>query len=295
VSQESYREQRDRKLAERAKVQEALPTMRVESDTRVHSDTTDDRRAKRYTRDVTVGVRVLVRDWEVREDLDRNFRNVGEGWTTPLTYVKQAVCAAFDGAPWPTKVTIECGGFGTPYGEAADEGWDFYVTYYIDAKFRAAKPSKILSEDECLARLGGADNIGARIREGIYAGLTKAKETKAAVERSRIASLILSDYAERVEERALKATRYTQRLAALEAEFKAELEAQTAALLSELGDSCGVTWDDAPDFVPDERSTKAAKAKLPERIARTSAPHKRGFMLGDSRSDKYAISVEEVE
>jgi hypothetical protein len=246
-----------------------------------------------------VGVTVYVRDWKAKDRLDQSF---GQGYLPEDVYalsyfgfVRQAIRKAFDGAPWPCKVTHECDGSTSAHGDRYKAGWDYRISFYVSATYRAAKPSKIPSEDELLCWLCGAENIGARIHSGIEAGFVEGKEAADAIERARIANLVLSDYVERVDDAAKVAVRYKQRLAALNAEYEAEREVQCAKLLAELGEGAGVTWEDAPDFEPDPRSTAAAKAKLPERVARLEAPSRRGRGLPSLSDERYDIKAADVE
>jgi hypothetical protein len=305
VNQETYEQQRERRERERkaeAEAREALqkelPSLQIDSEVWTATSTEDKRRTKTYTRTVRVGVTVYVRDWKAKERLDRSF---GQGYLPEGVYARSyfgfiddAVREAFDGAPWPCKVTHESDGLGSAYGDRHKAGWDYRISYYISATYKAPKPSKIPSEADLLCWLGGADNIGARICQGIEQGLANGKELAEAIERARIANLILSDYVERVDEGAKAAVRYKQRLAALNAEYEAEREVQCAKLLAEVGEGAGVVWSDAPDFEPDPRSTAAAKAKLPERVARLFAPHKRHRGL-PSLSEDYDIKAADVK
>lgn len=305
MSQETYAQQRERRDRERkaaAKAREAiqreLPSLQIDSKVWTATSTEDKRRTKTYTRTVHVGVIVYVRDWKAKERLDRSF---GQGYLPEGVYARSyfgfiddAVREAFDGAPWPCKVTHNSDGINSAHGDRHKDGWDYRISYYVSATYRAPKPSKIPSEGELLSWLGGADNIGARICQGIEAGLANAKALAEAVERARIANLVLNDYVERVDEAASAAVRYKQRLAALNAEYEAEREVQCAKLLAELGDGAGVVWSDAPDFEPDPRSTAAAKAKLPERVARLQAPSRRGRGF-PSVNESYDIKAADVQ
>lgn len=295
---ESEREKRRAKLAakqkEREKLQKNLPAIRVGSTPWVTSTTTDDRRNKVYKRVVNVGIRMTVRDHRVREKFDNTLAYGNPSVPSPWNFVRTAIDEAFAGAPWPVYAKIVSSGLDSLLFNDRETGWDYGNVYHIEATFRAGKPSKILSEEECVAMLGGADAIAKHLHDAVERGLGKAKLAVKAVERVRIAALVLDDYAERVDQRAQEATRYQQRLAALKAEYDTEVEVQTAKLLAELGDECGVTWEDAPGFVPDPRSTAAAKAKLPERVSRMFAPHKRGGIFPGTTEHQY-VTMEDVE
>jgi hypothetical protein len=306
VNQETYEQRREReererkaKAAARAVLQRELPNVQIDDEVWTATSTEDSRRHKTYTRTVRVGVTVYIRDWKAKQRLEDSF---GQGYLPEGVYaqsyfglIRDAIREAFDGAPWPCKVKHETDGTSSTYGDRREAGWDYRISFYLSATYRAPKPSKIPSEDELLSWLGGANNIGARICQGIEAGFAKGKALAEAIERARIANLVLNDYVERVDEAAKTNVRYKQRLAALNAEYEAEREVQCAKLLAELGDKCGVSWEDAPDFEPDPRSTAAAKAKLPERVARLLAPSRRGRGLPSLSSESYDIKAADVE
>jgi hypothetical protein len=246
-----------------------------------------------------VGVTVYIRDWRTSERLNQT---LGRGYyadeneaTSYWGHVHRAVEEAFAGAPWPCPVKIDYDGRRDTYGKQREAGWDSSCSFYVQATYRAPKPSKTPSEDELLSWLGGAEAIGAHLCAAIERGIARGKEIADATERARIGCLVLSDYVERVDDAAQGAVRYKQRLAALNAEYEAEREVQCAKLLAELGDSCGVSWEDAPDFEPDPRSTAAAKAKLPERVARLEAPSRRGGFRLPSGDREYDVKLDDVE
>jgi hypothetical protein len=254
VNQETYQQERERRERERKAAaekreaaQKELPSIQIDGDVWTATSKQDKRRTKTYTRNVRVGVTVYVRDWKAKDRLDQSF---GQGYLPEDVYalsyfgfVRQAIRKAFDGAPWPCKVTHECDGSTSAHGDRYKAGWDYRISFYVSATYRAPKPSKIPSEDELLCWL----------------------------------------------------VRYKQRLAALNAEYEAEREVQCAKLLAELGEGAGVTWEDAPDFEPDPRSTAAAKAKLPERVARLEAPSRRGRGLPSLSDERYDIKAADVE
>lgn len=302
---ETYEQRRDREERERQQraaarktLQAELPRLRVEETHWTTSNAEDNRRARRYNRTLNVGVRVLVRDWETQRRLAESFGYgyLAEGGRNYWGYVHQAIEEAFAGAPWPCEVTQESSGSLRTYGNEHDAGWDYYSTFHVSATYEVAKPSEIPSEGELLSWLGGAEAIAAHLRAAIDEGIERAKEATLAVKRAHIGNLILDSYVERIDEAALIATRYKQRLAALNAEYKAELEAQCTKLLADLGDEVDVEWEE-PDFEPDPRSVTAAKAKLPEAVARLDVPNERGgFRLPSPGGMNFSlIKVSDVE
>ncbi len=287
----------DKQQAEASTETPDVPPIKVDPELWHHSESKDDRRNKSYYRKVMFGVRVFFRDSDTRYAADRHIHHQS-GASTQLGYVNAAIDTALKEHTWPVRVQRHVG-WGSDFracskrDKGGSEGYEFVYSLACTAMFTADKPSLIPSEDECIEQLGGADAISKLLVEAIEHGLWRAQDERDAYERARVASLMVSDYAERVEQRALKNTRWDQRYAALVAEYKAELEIQTAELLAELGDEPGVKWSDAPDFVPDERSTKAAKATLPKIIAEKRSPAKRGLLFRTS-SDKLAVDVEDV-
>lgn len=299
--QERLRRERKQKAEAREKLQQGLPSVRIDEQPWTTTDKQDNRRHKLYTRNVRVGITVYVRDWKAKNRLTDSF---GQGYLPDGVYAQSylgfacdGVREAFAGAPWPCKVEHEHDGHRQAYGKERDEGFDYTVVFFVSATYRADKPSKIPSESELLSWLGGADQIGARICQGIEAGFAKARALADAIERARIANLMLADYVERVDEAASAAVRYKQRLAALNAEYEAEREVQCAKLLAEVehAHGGGVAWEDAPDFEPDPRSTAAAKAKLPERVARLKAPSERGRGIPFPSEHEHDIKAADVE
>jgi len=292
---EREREEYNRLREER---QSKLPSVKIEDEVWTSTEKEDNRHYKRYTRTVRVGVTMLVRDYRTQDRLRSSFGQGylpdGEYARTYWGYIDSAIEEAFAGAPWPCRVKLDGGGTSCTYGKRKDEGWDYHASFYISATYRAPKPSKIPSEEQLLEWLGGADNIGSHLRAAILKGIQRAKEAAAAVERARIANIILGGYVEQVDEKSREAVRYNQRLAALNAEYEAEREVQCAKLLSDLGDDkCGIEWSDDASFKPDPRSIAAAKAKLPERVARLHAPTRRSPFPSDRET--YDIKIADVE
>jgi hypothetical protein len=276
---ERERKQREAKALERKELQKSLPTIEVGKDAWSVSNKTDDRRSKVYNRDVRVGLPLYVRDWETR---NRVLETVGRGYLPDDDYprslferIRVGIEEAIADNTWPCEVCVCSDSTGVTSGEPHDAGWDYRVDFYLEATWTAPKPSKIPSKDEVIRALGGLELIGAKLRAGIEAGIAKHRETVEAVNRARVANLVLESFIDQVDEATAEVTRYKQRLAALNAEYKAELEAQCTKLLADLGDEVDVKWEE-PDFEPDPRSVTAAKAKLPEAIARLNVPNERG-------------------
>lgn len=264
-----------------------------------HSNTTDDRRNKRYQRRVRFGVNVLVRDYGAQHKLNDRVHWQTETVRSPFGYARDALDEVMTACPWPVRIkesTFHSASTTLSEKERAEHNneYECVISFVFVATFHASKPSQIPSEAYCMAALGGADRLGPYMADALERGFETAHEEKLVYERARIASLMVKDYAERVDASALKNVRFEQRYAALVAEYKAELEVQTAELLTELGDKHGVTWSDAPDYVPDERSTKAAKATLPKVIANKNSPAERGSFFESAGQNKLAVDIEDV-
>lgn len=306
MNQEAQQEQRDRRERDREErvrtretLQRHLPRIRIDDEVWTTTSTEDKRSVKRYTRTCRVGVTVYIRDWQTSERLNDT---IGRGYHTDETeatsywgYVHRAVKAAFADEPWPCPTAIHYEGRRDACGKHREAGWDYCCTFYVQATHRAPKPSKIPSEDELLSQFGGAKTIGEHLYAAIEQGVDQANEAVTATDRARVACLILSDYVQRVDFATKAAVRYRQRLAALNAEYEVEREVQCAQLLDKVGDKCDVIWEDAPNFEPDPRSTAAAKAKLPERVARLEAPSRRGRGLPDCTRELHDIKIDDVE
>lgn len=270
-----------------------LPPIKIGQKLAHWSEAKDDRRNKSYCRKVRFGVTVQFRDWQAYQNA---IRRVGSS-ESRLGFVHDALRVVMGACPWPVpiKPCDHAGGVRPLYDseKAAGTGYEYTMTLVYGGVFVADKPSLIPSEEYCINALGGADNLVRLLTDTIEHGLAQADNEREAHERARIASLMLNEYTTRVEQRALKNTRWEQRYMALVAEYKAELEIQTAEVLAELGDEHGITWNDAPGYVPDARSTAAAKAELPKVIAKKGSPAERGgFFL--THDDKMAIDVDSV-
>lgn len=277
-------------MNEREERQREQKATQVKRQAWASSSTEDDRRNKRYSRTVKIGGTVLVRDYHARRWLGERI-DYREGVESPWQYMREALSEEF--ASDEVRVEIGCAdGFFPARTEDRDAGWSYHLQPYVTRRFAADKPSQIPSENECLEALGGRDVVGARIQHAVEAGLAKAEKIEAACERARIADIIVDEYAKRVDERAKRAVRYEQRLAALKAEYETERDVQAVQLLEELGDDVGLDFEDG--YEPDERSVAAAKAKLPERVARLGAPHTRSRFLPSS-DDTACVSLDEVE
>lgn len=110
----------------------------------------------------------------------------------------------------------------------------------------AEKPSKIISQDAArdFAETCLAPHLREALREEIRAKREGVRQIKAAKEANRIGKAA----ADRLLQVSLAATRYKQRLAALEAEVEAEIKAQADAIREEVRLRIA---EDKPDFEPE--------------------------------------------
>jgi len=167
------------------------------------------------------------------------------------------------------------------------------VTFFADRRFKADKPSQIISEEEANAAFLD-DGIDQDLPRYIENALAKVADLMAAEERARIGNVICSQYANVIRERAKKAVRWSQRLAALEAEFKAEVEEQAVQLLNELGDGqLGFEFQD--NYEPDPRSVAAAKEHLPKVAAEMQPPTRRSMFPRGLTEDQGPVTAEDVK
>lgn len=289
-----------------------MSLLHVEDKLYVNSERVDKRREKHYGREVRIGVNILVKDWSGREYLlYGKHRNMGQ--SSPSACIRHQLQTAID------KLNVKLarlllenhGGHGLKYyddnigimrtyeRQPFHKDFLYQVMYWYKMFVRADRPKLIKSEDECLSLLGSREEIQAAMVEAARSGLAEAVDYEHAEERARIANIILGHYIEVVDERARTVVRYKQRLAALTAELEAEYQTQCSALLEELDrdcdcDDCDIQWSDAPDFVADERSVKAALSKLQERVEAMRAPHRRSRFPFEDESEK-SIKPEDVQ
>lgn len=250
----------------------------------------DDRRNKHYSRTAHMGCTILYATYEGHELLSR-------GRYTGSVHVDSAasfIRAEFEAQRDERRPVIDLDLDWSTHDRNKPEGdeWKARLRITTRRKFRADKPSQIPSEEECIEAMGGLDDFIDWAHRVAEAGLAAFEAAYAKAEQARIASMMVSEYRSRIVEAAKVETRYEQRLAALTAEFQAEIEVQTAKLLSELNGEAGVTWEDAPGYVPPAEVTAAAQRKLPEAMARVKAPHQRSPLF--DRNAGQDVSVEDL-
>lgn len=271
----------------------------VFGDVRHNSQKTDIRKHKIYRRDVGVTLMLYMQDGYDRKlqylsiEGENGYRS---GWhvviETLRSTLEQEGYSDFEvrtSAGWISSV-----GKDKKRREAGLERWECFS---VTRRFEADKPSQIITEEEAFASLTqgkGVEVLGDAMVTGVMNGLAKFRLIEATQERARIGNLLVNHYGDMVKERAKKATRFEQRLAALVAEYKAEVETQTADMLNELGeDELGFEFEDG--FTPDPRSVAAAKAYLPQVVAKMALPHQRSAFPRTLREDKGPITEKDVE
>ena len=172
-------------------------------------------------------------------------------------------------------------------------GYQHEVTFIVTRRFVADKPSQIVSDEEAFQGMR-AKQLADDLPRYIENAIAKVAEHMAAAERARLGNIICNHYADIVRSRAKKAVRWSQRLAALEAEFKAEVETQAVELLTELGDDkLGFEFEDG--FQPDPRSVVAAKEHLPKVAAEMKAPTRRSMFPRSLTEDQGPVTAEDVK
>lgn len=266
----------------------------VFTDDRWGTYTKDNRKDRLYYRHASVAIDVFMthdkhREIELFRLLDEG-RHVGGWWFVRLDVQRQI--EEKHGKKYS-------GNFSSQWNSShKDEssvgfGYDRRVTFYIDRRFKADKPSQIISEKEANAAFL-EDGIDRDLPLFVALALAKVTELMAAEERARVGNVICSQYANIISERAKKAVRWSQRLTALEAEFKAEVEEQAVQLLNELGDGqLGFEFQD--NYEPDPRSVAAAKEHLPKVAAEMKPPTRRRLMPRGLTEDQGPVTAEDVK
>lgn len=160
-----------------------------------------------------------------------------------------------------------------------------YYDWHVHCFVPAEKPRFTLPEDVCFARTG-AHELAQELLEVAEHLLFTYPERQAAYARASYAEHVLNVVVGRARERARTETRWEQRLAALRAEFEAELGLQAKA----------IAWDEltGDDGEPiDPRVIAAAREALPQRMKAEHAPGRHPF-AGMSGERKRYVSVEDV-
>lgn len=251
-----------------------------------HSEKVDDRRNKTYGR--KLHVRAI---FKVPDEKPEHYRRAGSLHRESLsTYVTRHTHAAVQGHKDAEDAPrLKYDSFGSYSSQGA---WDPCETFSYKTFFKSEKPSLILDEDECVRALGGEAKLRQLFEDSIVAGLAEGRAEHALEEQAHFASCVLGHYGKVVEEKAIKATRYKQRLAALTAELQAEYVEQARAMLSEMGDGYGWTPDEDDDPV-DMVAVEAAKSRLIEYVKGTTVPHDRGFSRSNAKEPITADDLRE--
>lgn len=155
------------------------------------------------------------------------------------------------------------------YERAPDADHDRYRGFlFVRCRFSADRKSELLSEDAALARVDVGAIVDCMVR-AFDAVLAELAAERAREERVKHANAVLRHLAEDVRTRAREAVRYKQRIAALEAEYEAEKQAQIVNVLRELdaeldADGEGAKFADGTPI--DARSIAAAKEALAQAV-----------------------------
>lgn len=257
----------------------------------VASQKIDDRKNKRYGRALVFTLVVFLRDWAARDLFCTGPRINGAASGAQLMREAFAsLCHELSGAPDDEnglEFTTDAAFYATPVSGV--EGYEYQDSYCLSVFVPADKPSEILDEAACLGRLGGLEKLTHQITTAAKDALWEAAQIAEAAEQTRIANAVLEHLTDVVRERSQKIVRYRQRLAALEAELRAEHEAQAAAVLEELEEK-PLTHTSGGQELPD-KSVRAAKAALLEQAKKLGAPRRSGI---PSLSDGGPITLETV-
>lgn len=252
----------------RKTLQVALPEWKVTKEPWVSSEKKDDRLNKIYQRKVSAGIRVLIRDRGVFDKFKAMIRDIDDA-------VLESAGTMFQ----PNGARLTVNDIHDLMGPSRAEGWDYAMLIFVTARFPAEKPSKIFSQEECVAALGGTETIADVLGKALEAGVARGVERQAREERAHLANRILDVYVDVVSERALTAVDYKARLDQLTADYIVALESEARKYLRELGEDAGVRFDEGMKVDP--CSIVAAKRVLLERLALQDPPHARRLFPGD--------------
>lgn len=197
-------------------------------------------------------------DWRAREKLTPHVRAAAE-----------AACTEVSGLlPQPDKaLSVEISTHLFESNGMLGVSWTVEITY--------ARPKDMpASAQGSLDALGisGCDDVSAFapiVRSAIEAGI-KARDDAERDERElRWANTVVRHYAERVRQMARSVCRYEQRMAALQAEYRAERAAQAAKLITEHDGE--IQFADATEPLP-SHVVRAALAALPGAVEHEPGP-----------------------
>lgn len=252
------------------------PAIHINPTLGVASQKIDDRKNKRYGRTLVFTLVVLLRDWTARQLFTDGPRI--NGAACGATLMRKAFANLSHELTDPSHspvlhFTTAAAFFATPVSGV--EGYEYQSHYCLSVFVPADKPSEILSEAACLERLGGLKQLTGAVMTAARAALDEAEQIADAAEQTRLANAVLEHLTDEVRERSQKIVRFRQRLAALEAELKAEHEAQAAAVLEEL-ETEPLTHTASGQELPD-KSVRAAKAALLEQAKKMGAPRRSGL------------------
>ena len=244
------------------------PTLQIpEKFDDIRSKTVDVRRYKDYARIITLTSHLTVKNdnretvpW-VRDHIVPLLREmlgagtaVDSGFSVREHYEKPG--QDWEGKPYPASLCI-----------------------HITLRFKADKPRFILSEEDALEAIGGSEPLLSIVQEAVLKG---QRESDSRFIRTQIrdeANQLVGQLARGILEHTDIAMRYPQRLAALQAERTAELEATRKTVLPKIVKEARAAWDDDEEWF--QEVLRYAMTKLDTAVKHASGP---SFFRSSNRS-----------
>jgi len=262
---------------------------------------TDVRQDKRYGRSVTWSLGIEIPDTHeyARRGEGRERKEFCEDWSDEHIHALNDFERKFPGYKAKEIVKEEVEAWVLPDGwkitTEGDFGWgnkSVYVKVYAPAE----KPSKILDErtiiDEVLSSniTHVPDMLSKAVAQGVQAWL----DEQAHEQRVRQANVLTSHLVDKAKEKAAKIVRLEQRMAALQAEYQAEVKEQTDAMIAELEAKPEDERTYSNDNPIDPRVYEAAVRGLDKWGENFKAHVGTGMGFPRSRSEHY-VEPEEVD
>jgi len=242
----------------------------------IRHEVRDDRKNKIYTARSTFGV-LLIADAQVDRWAPRGARFNTEALCDKLEAHAKArlqLGHVVPGAKGDSTIVgreVSCYGFGDHEHDRSDPRQSTWLWVHVD--MAADKPSALPTQGQAMAALWTqrdttewVERIEAAIAE-VWAEKAAAKRLAADVQN---ADNILGCLVQEVRKQAQAVVRYDQRLAALKAEYAAEMDVQAALLSAKMRDE-GDTWESGERI--DQRLLEAAVSALPANLSEGGQGH----------------------
>jgi hypothetical protein len=195
--------------------------------THIKSKKIDRRRDKEYARQVTFMLEVPLRKDE---------------YSAPNPWPEQELRKLIK-ARWPSRATRTHCNYWRGY---RDEGPQIVLSVMF--QFPADKPSKILSEEDCIASIGGAEEVLPFFLEACAHAQAEFDETRAREQIAHEAESLARHLAAHIRKESDLEVRYEQRRAALNAERAAEMDVRAKTRIDALIKEARAQWDEDEEW-----------------------------------------------